>query len=1285
MPPDVAEPEKTEAPETKTKTKMSEFARSVYEQKYAWRDEDGNVVEDWPQTALRVTSNVLGTLGYGPYDEEFQKILSFIEQRKFMPGGRYLYASGRGLHQIQNCLLLKAEDSREGWAELLYRSAMALQTGAGIGVDYSEVRCSGSRIRRTGGVASGPLSLMRMVNEVGRGVMQGGARRCLPFDSPVHTQYETKAISEVQVGDNVMTSDGYRKVTGVINQGIQDTIFVKTQNGALECTSNHRVAVLDGLGSYSWKEAGDLEDGDSLYFVNACTEGQDTCWPANTYDKPALGSWRAMRLASVKSITVPDLDEGSAWLLGLIHGDGHVSLRDDNSSGTKRHGRIGIACANDRPEIIEAAVSELSRWAEGVKIVEGDGDCSVVMVYSVQLASYMSQFKQSGVSISIPKFIQNGSPLIRAAYVAGLQDADGSCDTRPFNIASSVYKEHLEEVQILLSTLGVASRICLVRSERGNWKSLYHLNIVSNKNVKLYLDMVGGIGHKTAYTPRTGSQHSYSLPRKLVSTKRKDDLSISIDQIEKDFGPQTFTPVKVIGIGPARSVETWDIEVEDKSEFVTNGYLVHNSAIWAGLRWDHEDCEDFINMKNWPDEIRAIKEKDFSFPAEMEFTNISVLLNDEFFQAYDDESHDKHEIAKKIYKMTVENMVKTAEPGLSIDVGDNAGETLRNAPVVAATHVLTDKGYKAVGAIVDQPTTVWTGMRWAENVVFAKTYEDARIFKVTMTGGRNIRCEPDHEFLVEKWVGLGKSRRRLDAIVRVKAKNLRPSDRLHVALPDPVSTQIDKEAYTLGFIYGDGSFHKAGGVDLTLCTEESKACAPALVGAASVNESDSRGYTRLYFSVDEKWSGRPKDRFPEDLYEADSDTIKSFIAGLFDADGNYEGNQQRIRLSSKHRGFLRGVSRALEQVGILSHISNGKGQIHQLVVASDSNKDFAETIPTHRLKPKMGDYVSYRQSFVKVIEVVEDGVEDVYCADVHALEHSFMAEGVIISNCTELTSHDDSDVCNLGSINLANVESKEEMADLVKYGTLFLVAGTVYSDLPYDKVHDVREKNRRLGLGLMGIHEWLLKKGYEYGPNDELAGWLDLYASSTDHAAEWADQHNLSRPVKTRAIAPTGTIGIVAETTTGIEPIFAVAFKRRVRTAQTNGKDKVNYQYVIDPTAQRLIERDGVDPDSIEDAYALSYNVEKRVVFQAWVQQWVDHAISSTINLPYAIEDEKEAEGFADMLYKHLPKLRGVTAYPDGSRGGQPLTTVPYEQAINHIGVVFEEDEEKCRGGSCGI
>jgi ribonucleoside-diphosphate reductase alpha chain len=286
--------------------------------------------------------------------------------------------------------------------------------------------------------------------------------------------------------------------------------------------------------------------------------------------------------------------------------------------------------------------------------------------------------------------------------------------------------------------------------------------------------------------------------------------------------------------------------------------------------------------------------------------------------------------------------------------------------------------------------------------------------------------------------------------------------------------------------------------------------------------------------------------------------------------------------------------------------------------------------------------------------------------------------------CTEITSRDDSDICNLGSINLAEIDSLEDMERAVELGTAFLLAGTLYSDVPYSRVDSVRSKNRRLGLGLMGIHEWLLKNGRRYGPDQVLNHYLDIYAGSCRHAYNYASDWEISTPVKTRAIAPTGTIGILANTTTGIEPVFCAAYKRRYLKGFS-----WHYEYVIDPTAKRLVDQ-GIDPDSIEDAYSLAEDVERRLAFQAHVQQYVDHAISSTVNLPAwgsELNNDDRVKSFGDMLMKYLPKLRGMTVYPDGARGGQPLTSVAYKTAVKHTGEVFEEAIDMCeltKGGSCG-
>jgi len=291
--------------------------------------------------------------------------------------------------------------------------------------------------------------------------------------------------------------------------------------------------------------------------------------------------------------------------------------------------------------------------------------------------------------------------------------------------------------------------------------------------------------------------------------------------------------------------------------------------------------------------------------------------------------------------------------------------------------------------------------------------------------------------------------------------------------------------------------------------------------------------------------------------------------------------------------------------------------------------------------------------------------------------------------CTEVTSEDDSDVCNLGSVNVARLETLDEFRDVVALASKFLVCGTLRADLPYQRVADVREKNRRLGLGLMGLHEWLLKRGEKYEVTPELHKWLKVYKNVSETAAvEHCDRLFISRPVAFRAIAPTGSIGILAGTTTGIEPLFAVAYKRRY----LRDGSRWHYEYVVDSTADLLIKDHGIKPDKIETALDLSSDPERRIKFQADVQDYVDMSISSTINLPsWEGQSEESRERFVRSLAKVLagyaPRLRGFTCYPDGARGGQPLTSVQYDDALKHKDVVYAEDDI-CditgKGGTCG-
>jgi ribonucleoside-diphosphate reductase alpha chain len=154
----------------------SQFAETIFNQKYAHEG-----CETWAELSETLIRDVC--TGLMPLDE-IDQLIEYHTEMKVIFGGRYLYYAGRSSKFFNNCYLLRAEeDTREDWADLSWKAESCLMTGGGIGIDYSRYRPSGSRLNRTGGTASGPLPKMEMINEIGRRVMQGGARRSALYAS----------------------------------------------------------------------------------------------------------------------------------------------------------------------------------------------------------------------------------------------------------------------------------------------------------------------------------------------------------------------------------------------------------------------------------------------------------------------------------------------------------------------------------------------------------------------------------------------------------------------------------------------------------------------------------------------------------------------------------------------------------------------------------------------------------------------------------------------------------------------------------------------------------------------------------------------------------------------------------------------------------------------------------------------------------------------------------------------------------------------------------------------
>lgn len=515
------------------------------------------------------------------------------------------------------------EDSREGWVALLNRYLTAYSGRGSLpsDVDYSQVREAGAPIRGFGGTASGPGPLQELIrdvqeilqplvgefitataivdicNLVGRCVVAGNVRRCLPEDSLVHTKEGLKPIKAVKSGDFVQTSKGWSVVTNTFDQGVQTTQRIRTQLGYFEATPNHRVKVFTSPTEFCFKRLDELEVGDRMVFSarQQSYELSEDALPSWSYDAP-------LHSTTCKDITIPPLDSNISWFLGLFAGDGYVY---PNLEKNGFNAYVSVACSSEYPNIISDCRDVVKSFGVNLcDVLPSTQDQSYkVRSQSKQLAWYLSQFKAAGEPLHVPECIRSATPSARAAYIAGLFDADGSSRTRPLQAATSVYLTFLEEVQALLSTLGVPSRLSKNREAAGTWQALYELNIVGELAVERFHAIVGPFSRKCEQTSKTRrSGNDYGFPSDWIKKRTKiwsrtsKQMTVGTYQRAYDISISDY-PVEVLEVGlDGRPVQTYDIEVSGVHEFVVGpGLLVHNSAeIAFGDPYDLE----FRNLKN---------------------------------------------------------------------------------------------------------------------------------------------------------------------------------------------------------------------------------------------------------------------------------------------------------------------------------------------------------------------------------------------------------------------------------------------------------------------------------------------------------------------------------------------------------------------------------------------------------------------------------------------------------------------------------------------------------------
>jgi ribonucleoside-diphosphate reductase alpha chain len=313
--------------------------------------------------------------------------------------------------------------------------------------------------------------------------------------------------------------------------------------------------------------------------------------------------------------------------------------------------------------------------------------------------------------------------------------------------------------------------------------------------------------------------------------------------------------------------------------------------------------------------------------------------------------------------------------------------------------------------------------------------------------------------------------------------------------------------------------------------------------------------------------------------------------------------------------------------------------------------------------------------------------------------------------------------CNLGSINLAHVVIMrngqgvidwERLRATVRVAVRFLDDVIAVNRYPIPEIERMTRGTNKIGLGVMGFAEMLIRLGVSYDSAeavrlaedvmrvvaDETLATSQLLAEERGVFPCWKGSAHEAQGVRVRhatrtAIAPTGTLSLIAGTSASIEPLFALAYRR---THVLEGQVLCE----VAPLLHEYLDRHGADterlteqvmekgrlsdiqdiPEELKQIFvtALEIPPERHLQVQAAFQRHVDNAVSKTINLPHdaRAEDVRQAYWQAWEL-----GLKGITIYRYGSKSAQVLELGAHEES-HHYDHASPCDPEECKIGEGG-
>jgi ribonucleoside-diphosphate reductase alpha chain len=719
------------------------------------------------------------------------------------------------------------------------------------------------------------------------------------------------------------------------------------------------------------------------------------------------------------------------------------------------------------------------------------------------------------------------------------------------------------------------------------------------------------------------------------------------------------------------------------------------------LRCDHPDIMEFIASKSDKQSFRNF--------------NISVALTEPFLDALKNEGeidliapHTKDAVqsisARVIFDAIVHNAWSTGDPGLIfIDrineehplTGDLVEST--NPCVSGDTVVSTDNGLLN---IQDVPGVIKTAKKL--------------VYQLKSKEGYQVKVTRDHRILTPDGWKQAEDLSKGDKICLQsteggfgKTGNLRTGQILGWYVGDGWHTGKDQRA-TLAFYDKDKG--KLAGYYRDIVNDELES---NLVVIKSKRREEVR--SRRILNLIRDWDMKSKE-ISNLLLSSSADCQRGFLQGLFTADGSIQGKPEKgfsVRLFQNNLDNLRRVQIMLVNFGIASKIyenrrteqmrlmpdSKGQSKLyktkanHELIVSKENIVKFRDQIG-FLLEYKQSRLVKgidslkvrgpYREHFLARFESLTPLQEEDVFDIVGTPRGGFVGNGIVVHNCGEqpLLPYES---CVLGSINLSRMVKDGQidwsrLEEVVRLAVRFLDNIIDLNAYPVSEIERVTKANRKIGLGIMGFAELLIKLKIPYDSvsglekAEEIMSFIRQKAERAsnelakirgnfENFALLKKRNKWKRNAALITVAPTGSISLIAQTSSGIEPLFAIAHSRmlaegvhlsevnplfeKIATERGFWSDEIEHQVAKSGSVQHIDEV----PDNIKKVFKAAHEIdpEWHVRMQAAFQKHTDNAVSKTVNLPNSAttEDVERIFLLADEL-----ELKGTTVFRDGCLGG---------------------------------